>query len=241
MLPQPLLKEKAKNLQDLLNAGTRETNLQYAWSRIADSLTDCPIYVSWNTILIRPYIPPTETHTAFGKSSQRIFMSATLGRSGELERLTGCKKIKRIPIVSDWDTKGLGRRLFIFPDLSLKAETHKEILTKLYNKAKHSVLIVPSHHDAENIAELMKEEVTGIDIFNANDLVNSKENYCQSDNAIVIMANRFDGVDFPDAESRMLFIYNLPKVTHLQEKFFVGKMAASLLYAERIKLELSRL
>ena len=235
LLPQPLLKEKAKNLQYLLNAGTKETNLQYAWSRIADNLTDCQIYVSWNTILIRPYIPPTETHTAFSKSSQRIFMSATLGRSGELERLTGCKKIKRLPIVSDWDTKGLGRRLFIFPDLSLKAETHKEVLTKLHNEAKHSVLIVPSHHDAENIAELMKEEVTGIDIFNANDLVNSKENYCQSDNAIVIMANRFDGVDFPDAESRMLFIYNLPKITHLQEKFFVGKMAASLLYAERIK------
>lgn len=235
LLPQPLLKEKAKSLQDLINIGVKDTKLRYAWSRIADNLTDCQIYVSWNTILIRPYIPPTETHEAFNKSSQRIFMSATLGHSGELERLTGCRKIKRLPTVSGWDTKGLGRRLFIFPDLSLSAETHHEILIRLHKEAGHSVLIVPSNNDKKSISDLLKNEVVGIDIFDANDLVDSKDIYCQSENAMVIMANRFDGVDFPDDESRMLFIYNLPRMTHLQEKFFVGKMAASLLYAERIK------
>lgn len=235
LLPQPSLKKKMTALHDILNAGTKDTNLQYAWGRIADNLEDCQIYVSWNTILIRPYIPPTETHEAFSKSSQRIFMSATLGRSGELERLTGCRKIKRLPVVSDWDTKGLGRRLFIFPDLSLSTDAYTEILVKLHKEAKHSVLIVPNNIDKENFADSLKKEIDGIDIFDANDLMESKNTYCQSENAMVILANRFDGIDFPDNESRMLFIYNLPKITHLQEKFFVGKMAASLLYAERIK------
>ncbi len=235
LLPQPLLKEKMTALHDLLNAGTKDTNLRYAWSRIADNLADCQIYVSWNTILIRPYIPPTETHEAFNKSSQRIFMSATLGRSGELERLTGCRKIKRLPVVSDWDTKGLGRRFFIFPDLSLSTDAYNEILVKLHKEARHSVLIVPNNNDKENIADLLKKKIDGIEIFDVNDLMESKNAYCQSENAMVIMANRFDGIDFPDDESRMLFIYNLPKITHLQEKFFVGKMAASLLYSERIK------
>lgn len=235
LLPQPLLKEKMTALHDLLNAGTKDTNLRYAWGRIADNLADCQIYVSWNTILIRPYIPPTETHEAFNKSSQRIFMSATLGRSGELERLAGCRKIKRLPVVSDWDTKGLGRRFFIFPDLSLSTDAHNEILVKLHKEARHSVLIVPNNNDKENIADLLKKKIDGIEIFDVNDLMESKNAYCQSENAMVIMANRFDGIDFPDDESRMLFIYNLPKITHLQEKFFVGKMAASLLYSERIK------
>lgn len=162
-------------------------------------------------------------------------MSATLGNSGELERLTGCHKIKRLPIVSDWDTKGLGRRLFIFPDLSLDADAYKSILVKLHGEAKHSVIIVPSDNDSKEVATILSNSIHCIDIFSANDLIESKEKYTESDNAVVIMANRFDGVDFPDEESRMLFIYNLPKVTHLQEKFFVGKMAASLLYAERIK------
>lgn len=235
LIPRPYLQKKAKELEAVLREGTRDTSLSYAWGRIADYLEDCHIYLSWNSILIRPYIPPTEMHDAFKKSAQRIFMSATLGHSGELERITGCKKITRLPIVSDWDTKGLGRRLFVFPDLSLEANTHSEILRKLHEEAKRSVLIVPSDNDSQGLSDLLKKTVPGIQIFHANDLIESKENYCRSHNAMVIMANRFDGVDFPDSESRMLFIYNLPKITHLQEKFFVGKMAASLLYSERIK------
>lgn len=235
LIPRPYLQKKVKDLEGVLREGTRDTQLRFAWGRIADCLADCHVYLSWNSILIRPYIPPTEAHDAFKQSAQRIFMSATLGHSGELERITGCKKIKRLPIVSDWDTKGLGRRLFVFPDLSLESNAHGEILKKLHEEAKRSVLIVPSDSDSQGISEWLAKTVSGIQIFHANDLIESKENYCKSHNAMVIMANRFDGVDFPDGESRMLFIYNLPKITHLQEKFFVGKMAASLLYSERIK------
>lgn len=235
LLPRPKIIPKIKELEEVLRIGIEETNLRFAWSRIADNISDCQIYVSWNAILIRPYIPPTEIHSAFSGSLQRIFMSATLGSSGELERLTGCQKIKRLPVVSDWDTKGLGRRLFIFPDLSLNTDAYGAILKRLHEEAKHSVIIVPSDNDAKGISTFLSSSISDIDILYANDLIESKKRYCESDNAIVIMANRFDGVDFPDDESRMLFIYNLPKITHLQEKFFVGKMAASLLYSERIK------
>lgn len=235
LIPRPKLVHKVRDLAQLLREGTKDTNLIYAWSRIADNLADCQIYVSWNSILIRPYIPPTETHSGFNQSLQRIFMSATLGNSGELERITGCKNINRLPIVSDWDIKGLGRRLFIFPDLSFDADQQANIILKLHEKAKRSVAIVLSTQVKNNLAELLNKNIPDIKIYSAQDLITSKESYCKSENAMVIMANRFDGVDFPDNESRMLFIYYLPKITHLQESFFVGKMAASILYAERIK------
>ena len=235
LLPRPKLVGKSKGLYDILQVGTRDNSLRFAWERVADHLADCQVYVSWSAILIRPYISPTETHPVFRQTKQRIFMSATLGNSGELERLTGCRKIKRLPIVGDWDKKGLGRRLFIFPDLSLASKFHNEILIKLHQAAKHSVVIVPNVHESDEISAVLDQSIPGIRIFKANDLIHSKNDYCEADNAAVILANRFDGVDFPDDESRMLFICNLPRVTHLQEKFFVGKMAASLLYTERIK------
>ncbi len=235
MLPRPKIVGKIKGLYDILQAGTKDNNLKYAWGRIADHLADCQIFVSWSSILIRPYISPTETHPVFRQTKQRIFMSATLGNSGELERVTGCRKIKRLPIVGDWDKKGLGRRLFIFPDLSLPSDLHNDILIKLHQAAKHSVVIVPNDRESNEISAILTNAVNGIRVFKANDLITSKHDYCESQNAAVIMANRFDGVDFPDDESRMLFICNLPRVTHLQERFFVGKMAASLLFSERIK------
>ena len=235
MLPRPKLVEKCKGLYDILQTGTKDDNLRFAWERIADHLIDCQVFVSWSSILIRPYISPTETHQVFRQTKQRIFMSATLGSSGELERLTGCRKIKRLPIVGDWDKKGLGRRLFVFPDLSLPSDLHNDILIKLHQAAKHSVVIVPNDREADEISAMLTNAVKGVRVFRANDLITSKHDFCEANNAAVIMANRFDGVDFPDDESRMLFICNLPRVTHLQERFFVGKMAASLLYSERIK------
>ena len=36
-------------------------------------------------------------------------------------------------------------------------------------------------------------------------------------------------------ESRLLFIWNLPKTTNLQERFLITRMGASKLYAERIR------
>lgn len=235
MIPRCFLSEKITDIYNIIQEGVKECNLKYPWQRISEHLIDCQFYISWSNILIRPFIPPTETHNSFHLSKQRIFMSATLGNSGELERVTGCHKIKRLPIVSDWDKKGLGRKLFVFPDLSLKSDTYEEIIIKLHQMSKRSVMIVPSDNDYMKIKSKLEEKIYGISIFNANDLIDNKEQYISSDNYMVIMVNRFDGVDFPDEESRMLFIYNLSKCTHLQEKFFVSKMAASALFSERIK------
>jgi len=162
-------------------------------------------------------------------------MSATLGESGELERVIGASKIKRLPMVSDWDKKGLGRKLFIFPDLSFSEEDHGNLILKLHSKTKKSVILVPSNDDQTRIMGLMVENSPNTKLLSANDLIDSKEEFVSNDDAMVVIANRFDGIDFPDEESRMLIVYNLPKVTHLQEKFFYSKMAASILFSERIK------
>lgn len=235
MVPRQFLLKKDTALQEVISEGVKHSNMIYAWQRISDNLINCQLYISWRSILIRPFIAPTEMHPIFNKTKQRIFMSATLGNSGELERITGCSKIKRLPVVSDWDKKGLGRKLFIFPGLSAITEPNEKIITALHQLARRSVLIVSSTAEANHFSEHLSQNIEGLHLFKANNLINEKKQYIDASNAMVIMANRFDGVDFPDDECRMLFIYNLHKYTHLQEKFFVNKMAASVLFTERIK------
>jgi hypothetical protein len=77
------------------------------------------VYLTPNEILVRPLIPPTWTHARFVHARQRIFMSATLGEGGDLERLTGRQKILRLPVPEGWDRQGIGRRFFIFPEMTL--------------------------------------------------------------------------------------------------------------------------
>lgn len=71
----------------------------------------------------------------FVDAKQRILMSATLGRSGELERITGIEKIFRLPIVNDWDKKDWEEN-FCFPDLSLGKDEQWNIIAALQNLCK---------------------------------------------------------------------------------------------------------
>ncbi len=117
MIPAPALWEHLDSLTSLIEENPNES-YSYSWSLIKEHLAACNVFISWHNILIRPWIPPTLNHFPFANSKQRIYMSATLGASGELERITGIQKIDRLPVPAGWDKQGSGRRFFIFPNQS---------------------------------------------------------------------------------------------------------------------------
>ena len=234
MLPMPLALNKLDELQLILQHGIESgTSNFYAYSRISENLQECNIYIANRKILIRPWIAPTMSFKAFADAKQRILMSATLGRSGELERITGIEKICRLPIVNDWDKKG--RKFFTFPDLSLGEDEQGEVVMALQNLCKKSVFLVPDSQSAKAIKGFYTEHISSAKIFEAKDIEESKQSFVDCPEGTAILANRFDGIDFSDDASRLLFIWNLPKTTNLQERFLITRMGASKLYAERIR------
>ena len=236
MLPMPLALNKLDELQLILQHGIESgTSNFYAYSRISENLQECNIYFANRKILIRPWIAPTMSFKAFADAKQRILMSATLGRSGELERITGIEKICRLPIVNDWDKKGLGRKFFTFPDLSLGEDEQGEVVMALQNLCKKSVFLIPDSQSAKAIKGFYTEHISSAKIFEAKDIEESKQSFVDCPEGTAILANRFDGIDFSDDASRLLFIWNLPKTTNLQERFLITRMGASKLYAERIR------
>ena len=161
MLPMPLALNKLDELQLILQHGIESgTSNFYAYSRISENLQECNIYIANRKILIRPWIAPTMSFKAFADAKQRILMSATLGRSGELERITGIEKICRLPIVNDWDKKGLGRKFFTFPDLSLGEDEQGEVVMALQNLCKKSVFLVPDSQSAKAIKGFYTEHIS---------------------------------------------------------------------------------
>lgn len=236
MLPMPLILNKLDELQSILQQGIEGGSSNcYAYLRMSENLKECNIYIANRKILIRPWIAPTMSFKPFVDAKQRILMSATLGRSGELERITGIEKIFRLPIVNDWDKKGLGRKFFTFPDLSLGKDEQGNIVAALQNLCKKSVFLVPDSQSADAIKQFYEDNLKDTKVFDAKDIEESKQLFVDNLAATVILANRFDGIDFSDDESRLLFIWNLPKTTNLQEKFLITRMGASKLYAERIR------
>jgi hypothetical protein len=234
MLPISILQKIKPQLIEILDVHTANIKLSYPWSLLRSHLDACQIYLSSQEILIRPLLPPTFSHTPFNAAKQRIFMSATLGAGGDLERLTGRKKIHRIPAPTGWDTQGVGRRFFIFPEMSLSEADLIELRKALMVRAGRSVVLVPSDYLADTIAEQITNSI-GFPVFRAADIESSKDNFVATSQAVAVIANRYDGVDFAGNDCRLLFIEGLPKAMNSQERFLMSRMGANILYNERVQ------
>ncbi|QBP77635.1 DEAD/DEAH box helicase [Herbaspirillum huttiense] len=233
-LATPVFKTLAAQIIEILDAHTPKSDLAYQWSLLRDHLDACHLYLSSQDIVIRPLLPPTFSHPAFESAKQRIYMSATLGAGGDLERLTGRKSILRLPAPRGWDTQGVGRRFFLFPEMSLTNKETSVLRTELMSRAGRSVVLVPTDKAAESVAEQIDKSLK-YPVFHAADIEESKADFVRLDKAVAVVANRYDGIDFAGAECRLLFIEGLPKATNSQERFLMNRMGANALYNERIQ------
>lgn len=234
-VPSPFLLDHVDEILDLVNQYVVDTSLSYPWSMIRNHLHACHIYLSTGEILIRPLISPTWTHPPFTEPKQRIYMSATLGKGGDLERLVGRRRINRLAIPNSWDRYGAGRRFFMFPGISIEMKEFSKFRQSLMSLARRSLVLVPSD---KMQTEIVNEIGANLDctIFRADDIEQSKKEFVNEPNAVAVMANRYDGIDFPGDECRLLFIEGLPKATNLQEYFLMTRMGANILFNERVQV-----
>lgn len=233
-LPTPDYAQIVDQITEILDIHAQDAGLIHPWKMIRDHVHACHLYFSSSEILIRPLIPPTWTHAAFTRPKQRIYMSATLGQGGDMERLVGRAPIKRLPVPEGWDSHGVGRRFFVFPEMSLSAVNAIKLRHALMKLTDRSLVLVPNTRLRDEIAEDIGTSL-GYKVFSADDIQGTKSSFTGSKHSVAVMANRYDGIDFPGDECRLLFIEGLPKATNLQERFLMTRMGANALFNERIQ------
>lgn len=230
-IPTVLFQDLIPDLINVFDAHVESLDLRFPWSLLRDHLSACQLYIGSQEILLRPLIPPTNTHPPFAEAKQRVYMSATLGEGGDLERLTGRRQIERLAIPVGWDKQGIGRRFFLFP--SLRQEDLTELNLALMKKAGRTLVLIPEERSAQEIRNLVQDKLE-FKTFNANDIESSKAPFVTSPQAVAVIANRYDGIDFPGDECRLLIAQGLPRATNLQERFMVDKLGAIVLLNDRI-------
>lgn len=233
VIPTVRLEEIEKEIIEILDAGTEGTELAYSWQFIRDHLRACHLFIGTAQLMLRPWIPPTETHAPFAKARQRLYMSATLGQTGDLERVTGREKILRLTPPAMYEKHGVGRRLFLFPERSLARDEAKGVVFDAVRKAGRALFVMPN----EATAEELREEVTQTlecPVFDARAIEESKETFLSERQAVAVVANRYDGIDLPKDDCRLLILDSLPRARNLMERFVMERMGASSLLTERI-------
>jgi Helicase C-terminal domain len=101
-------------------------------------------------------------------------------------------------------------------------------------EAGRTLVLTPS----DKAARAVTSEVEGLlkyPVFSGADLENRKAEFVKTNPAVAVVANRYDGIDLPEDDCRLLFIEGLPRAVNLQERFLMMRMGANLLFNERVQ------
>jgi hypothetical protein len=233
--------ELEKVLEDAASAGELSASAAFSLEMVTGSLPACMVYISRWELLIRPLIAPTRYHPAFADANQRVYMSATLGEGGELERAFGKRKIHRIPVPAGWESQGTGRKFVVFPDL-LTGVGSEERLAKFSRRVitdfGKAVLITPSGRDRDRAVAAMVPK--DMEVWEPEEYAADPGEFASSPDGVLALANRYDGIDLPDEMCRLVVLAGLPVGMHLQERFIHDGLGAVAVLTERIRTRLTQ-
>ncbi|MFJ2722422.1 DEAD/DEAH box helicase [Streptomyces sp. NPDC087437] len=236
---------------------------KFRFEMIRQQLRSCLFYVSSQGWYIRPMIPPTFDHAPFTSPAQRIYLSATLGEGGELERAFGRAPITRVRAPENWERSGSGRRFFVFPDL---AEADEDIFGPASPKtesagdtaADEAAVQVPMEGGPKGglVGQLVRlrtksvlltpDDTTARKTADAIGVPNSKRYrpgataaglrpFIEADQGMLLAPSRYDGMDLPDEACNIILMRGLPESLHLQDRFLITRLGASNVALERVR------
>ncbi|HEX6522301.1 MAG TPA: DEAD/DEAH box helicase [Streptosporangiaceae bacterium] len=206
---------------------------KFAFAMIRSGLAACCVYISYGGIQIRPMIPPTYENHVFARARQRIYLSATLGSGGELERAFGRREIVRMPLPAKTPPRS-GRRLFVFPDLVKGGDAIG--LTKRIIALTNKALVLSQETVAKTEAAAAALAGDGVPVMGRDDLEQQGlDAFANRPTGVLGLANRYDGLDLPGSACRIVVLGGKPDAVGLQERFLSERAEANAALAERLR------
>jgi hypothetical protein len=199
---------------------------------IRSGLSACCVYLSYGGLQIRPMIPPTFENRVFSRAGQRIYLSATLGSGGDLERAFGRAEIVRMPLPTKTPPRS-GRRLFVFPDLTSGGDAVG--LTKRILGVTNKALVLSQDTIAQTEAAAAALAADGVPVFGKAQVELGLDVFANSSTGVLGLANRYDGLDLPGRACRIVVLGGKPGSVSLQEKFLSERAEANAALAERLR------
>lgn len=219
----------SKRIREIIDSSPLlETNsdLRFRWHRLRNSLNEANIYLSTNSIWIRPYIYPLISNTQYAEATQRIYMSATIGDTPDLCRRLGVKKITKIPVPDEFAETTNGRRLIVMNRIEKTdiPERLEYVILSALRKTPKSIWICNSKSIAEKFKKIVpewlnKNELVGHSTWMLKSLGDEIDEFKKAKQGHLFVAGRFDGMDFQKDECRLVVLTTLPRAINIQEEF----------------------
>lgn len=191
--------------------------IQFAWPLMRDKIKEYCCYISGSKIEISPYNPNVDTFGSFAKAKRRILMSATTqDDSFFVKGFSFSVDAVKEPLINA-NQKWSGEKMIILPSLisdSCDRDLVVTQFTKMDNNKFGMVAIVPNTKRTEHYKSLGAINADTTNIFAVIEQL-KKGNFSK----IVVINNRYDGIDLPDESCRILIIDSMPFFNSLSDKY----------------------
>jgi Rad3-related DNA helicase len=192
--------------------------VKFAWPLLKDILAHCNCIISGSSIEIEPHLPPLDHFGSYTDAKHRVFMSATVTNDAFLVKGLGLSKDAiRKPLVDEKE-RWSGEKMVLIPSLintNLDRSKIIEILTTPRKNSRYGIVaITPSFKLAEDWtakgAKCAKTETI-------DSVIDSLRQGHYDD--VIVIANRYDGIDLPDASCRILILDSKPQGETLTDRW----------------------
>lgn len=219
-----------EQLAEILGALPRPWRFRYAM--ISKVLASCLVYLTHASIQIRPVIPPTSDNRLFTDAKQRVYLSATLGDAGDLERSFGQPGVKRLTLPATAPEPRSGRRFVLFPDL-MTGVGADALTQKIAAMAGKALVLAPDSATARATAGLIAQP--GWPLLTKDHVKHGMGPFVELEHAVCALASRYDGLDLPHEACRLVVMERVPDRDHLQERFLSSQVRAGAALSERVR------
>jgi Helicase C-terminal domain len=226
--------KKRDDIRSLLDSKVSDTKHYHSWSMIRTHLHSCQIFVSYSDIVIKPIIPPNKKLPAFINANERIYMSATLGDAGELERMFGVQDIHYIRKFPRTSNKVSGRRLILFPEDHFEDDELTTVIKETIENQSRSLILTPSNNELEKVKKKLSELLPHFTILDNKDIEDDLSNFTSQDKTILALAGRYEGIDLKDEDCRLQIMHELPVAINYDEKFLQDRLNATELLKSKL-------
>jgi hypothetical protein len=199
---------RAADVSRILHACRDDGDLMFTIPFVMDILPICQAVFTADAVEIKPPLPPVGLIESFAAAKRRIYLTATLADDSVLVTHFDADPASVKNAITPVSAADLGDRMILAPtEISpgLQEDGIRNAVRGLADSV-NVVVLVPSKRKAGEWADLADVTTTAEEIAATVDRLQSGEHV-----GLVVMINKYDGIDLPDGACRVLVIDGLPE------------------------------
>ena len=205
LVPYWAWQEKSTEIYKIIIEDNENTDVQMKLPLFRDYFHLCNCVISTEKIEISPKSININEIEGFKRAERRIYMSATIVAIDSLISKCGIKNYPKNVIKPQY-SDDMGERFIIFPQIINKEITDDEIKYKLKKMSKQHNVVVITPSDIrrkywEDVADI------SVDKYNLEEVV---ENLKNSHLGLIVMSNKYEGIDLPNKACEILVTDGIP-------------------------------